>query len=215
MKFVSDDQFAALWDTSASLGDAVERLCDAAGVRVPRWAIVARVLALRTAGRLLKAQPDEVTSAHPLARTRELAVALMAAHGLTAWEFGFNGNLRRAGVCRYPTRTRPGRIELSRHFVRRNPDAEVRDTILHEIAHALVGPGRGHDAVWRAKCLEIGARPERCYGEEIEMPKGRWRAVCPGCTKEYDRHRRPKALRGWHCRPCGRERGELVWRECG
>ena len=140
------------------------------------------------------------------ASIRALARTLLDAHGLVAWEFGFNGNLRRAGVCRYPTRARPGRIELSRHFVRRNPDAEVRDTILHEIAHALVGPGRGHDDVWKAKCLEIGARPERCYGEEIEMPKGRWRAVCPGCAKEYDRHRRPKALRGWHCRPCGRER---------
>lgn len=89
------------------------------------------------------------------------------------------------------------------------------DTILHEVAHALVGPGHGHDEVWKATCLEVGARPERCYGEEVEMPKGRWRATCGGCGREHDRHRRPKRPAGWHCRACGKERGVLVWRACG
>ncbi|MBA4189508.1 MAG: hypothetical protein C0467_16085 [Planctomycetaceae bacterium] len=135
----------------------------------------------------------------------------MAEHGLTGWSFGFNTNLRRAGVCFYPTRTKPGRIELSIRFIDLNSDEDVLDTILHEIAHALTGSG--HDDSWKAKCLEIGARPERCYGEEIEMPKGRWRSTCPSCQKEFHRHRKPKRLVGWHCRACGTERGSLVWRD--
>ena len=135
----------------------------------------------------------------------------MAQHGLTEWQFAFNTNKRRAGVCRYPARGRPGRIELSRHYVLRNPTDEVRDTILHEIAHALVGHGHGHDEVWRAKCVEVGARPERCYDETVEMPKGRWRATCGGCGREHDRHRRPQRLTGWHCRKCGKERGAQRW----
>ena len=142
---------------------------------------------------------------------REAARALFNAHGLTGWEFGFNSNVRRAGVCFYPHRGEPGRIELSVHFAEKNTDAEVRDTLLHELAHALVGPGHGHDAVWRAKCRQIGAKPEACYGDEVEMPRGRWRAVCAGCTSEYDRHRRPARTDGWYCRPCGRDRGKLVW----
>ena len=145
------------------------------------------------------------------ARMRESARALLDSHGLSAWEFGFNANLRRAGVCFYPHRGEPGRIELSIHFADRNTDAEVRDTLLHEVAHALVGPGHGHDAVWRKKCRAIGAKPEACYGEEIEMPRGRWRATCAGCTTLYDRHRRPARADGWFCRPCGPDAGKLRW----
>jgi predicted SprT family Zn-dependent metalloprotease len=147
--------------------------------------------------------------------TLEQAVALMAAHGLHAWTFRFNSNVRRAGVCHYPAPTRPGRIELSRHFVERNSDAEVVDTLLHEIAHALVGPRHGHDAAWRAKCREIGARPVRCYGGTVDMPTGKWRAVCPSCSTAYDRHRRPRRLSGWFCRTCGPDRGPIRWRLAG
>ena len=149
------------------------------------------------------------------AKLREEARELMDRHGLRDWEFGINTNVRRAGVCHYPNRSSRGRIELSAHFAERNTDEAVRDTLLHEIAHALVGPRHGHDAVWRAKCVEIGARPERCYGEEVDMPKGPWRAVCPSCETEYDRHRRPANAPRWYCRPCGIGRGPLAWRKIG
>jgi predicted SprT family Zn-dependent metalloprotease len=146
---------------------------------------------------------------------REKARQLMLKHGLDAWEFGINTNVRRAGVCYFPNNSGAGRIEISAHFAERNSDEELQDTLLHEIAHALVGPRHGHDAVWQAKCIEIGARPERCYGDHVEMPKGRWRAICPSCETEYDRHRRPSKLRGWYCRTCGIKRGILAWSDAG
>jgi predicted SprT family Zn-dependent metalloprotease len=45
------------------------------------------------------------------------------------------------GLCLYE----PKAIELSLHFIERNAEDVIRDTLLHEIAHALVGPGHGHD----------------------------------------------------------------------
>lgn len=213
MTAVPDAEFAALWDAMESLAAVVTAVSDGSPRPVPRWAVLARAHALRQAGVQLREHPDERPPASPLAEAKALATRLMARHGLADWAFGFNSNKRRAGVCRYPARRRPGRIELSKHYVLRNPGHDVLDTILHEIAHALVGHGHGHDEVWRAKCVEVGARPERCYGEEIEMPKGRWRATCGGCGREHDRHRRPKRLTGWHCRTCGAERGALRW-EC-
>jgi SWI/SNF-related matrix-associated actin-dependent regulator 1 of chromatin subfamily A len=35
-------------------------------------------------------------------------------------------------------------------------EQQFKDTILHEIAHAIVGPHHGHDEVWRGKAVEIG-----------------------------------------------------------
>jgi predicted SprT family Zn-dependent metalloprotease len=143
------------------------------------------------------------------AEARRLAVELMARHGLSGWTFGFNRRKRTLGLCRYG----PQAIELSIHLVDRNDADEVRDTILHEIAHALVGPGHGHDPVWKAKAAEVGARPERCG--QADMPEGRWRARCACCGQGFSRHRRPRNLRGWFCRPCGPQRGRLTWRAGG
>ena len=70
----------------------------------------------------------------------------MTRHGLHGWAFRFNRCKQAMGLCVYHRRS----IELSIYFVERdNPVEEIRDTILHEIAHALVGPGHGHDKVWK------------------------------------------------------------------
>ena len=139
-------------------------------------------------------------------QAHRLALELMALHGLHGWRFALNRRKRHLGLCRYESQT----IELSAHLVDRNDWDEIRDTILHEIAHALVGPGHGHGRAWKRKCLEVGASPKRCG--QADMPRGRWQARCGGCGRQYHRHRRPKRLAGWHCRSCGPERGKLLWK---
>ena len=136
------------------------------------------------------------------------AVSVMQTFGLAEWRFGYNRRVRSLGLCR----CRRKRIELSVHLVRSGQLDEIKAVMLHEVAHGLVGPGHGHDAVWKAKAVEIGARPERCSEAEIEMPKGRWAATCGGCNVVFRRHRRPRRMTGWHCRPCGREKGTLLWK---
>jgi predicted SprT family Zn-dependent metalloprotease len=139
-----------------------------------------------------------------------LARTLMNNHGLNCWGFRFNARKRTLGICVFPTLRTCGRVELSRDFVLANSEHEVLDTILHEIAHALT-PGCGHNATWRRKAWEIGARPNRCAGVDVAMPEGHWKATCPGCRKVFSRFRKPKRPTGWHCRVCGRHRGALVW----
>lgn len=156
--------------------------------------------------RALGADRGSTQPGTPLAVARDMALELLQKHGLTDWRFRFNRRKCELGLCRYGPRF----IELSIHFVARNGPEAVRETLLHEIAHALVGPEHGHDAAWRSKCREIGARPERvCH--DAAMPPGRWQARCGGCGRTHHRHRRPKHLRGWHCRHCGREQGRLTW----
>jgi SprT-like family len=139
-------------------------------------------------------------------RAAALARELLAAHGLTGWCFRLNRSKVNLGLCKYGPRT----IELSVYFVGCNSDEAIRETLLHEVAHALVGPGHGHDAAWKAMCLRVGARPER-LSFEAEMPPGRWQAVCPGCGELHHKHRRPKRMVGWWCCRCGPQRGRLCW----
>jgi predicted SprT family Zn-dependent metalloprotease len=107
-----------------------------------------------------------------------IAKDLMYAHGLSNWRFNWNDRKAGFGVCKYKGRT----IELSRHLTPLRPFKEVVNTILHEIAHALVGSGHGHDWVWRSKFIEIGGDGSRRSSlENVDMLKvegNNWVATC-------------------------------------
>lgn len=111
---------------------------------------------------------------------------LLREHGLEHWTVTTDRAKTRAGVCRFAART----ISLSAPLTRLHDEAEVRDTILHEIAHALVGPAHGHDDVWRSKAMAIGCSGERTVSTEAPAVEGPWRGECPE-GHHYTRHRRP------------------------
>ncbi len=144
-----------------------------------------------------------------LVEAESLARRLMGEHRLLSkgWTFRFNRRKRAMGVCVYDVK----RIELSAFFVAKNDEDAVRDTLLHEIAHALCNPKEGHGPKWKRMCERLGAKPERLCSD-AEMPEGRWRATCPGCGEPRSRHRRPMQGRTYHCTKCGREKGKLKWR---
>ena len=136
-----------------------------------------------------------------------MARELMAQHGVGDWTFTWNRRKRSLGLCRYRQR----RIELSVHFVIANDAEQVRETILHEIAHALAGEDAGHGPLWKAMCLRVGCKPLRCDQGEAIMPRGRWQARCGTCGKEYWRHRRPERRARYWCKSCGPERGVVTF----
>lgn len=115
-----------------------------------------------------------------------LGRALLDRHGLPDWHLGLDRAKTRAGVCRADRRT----ITLSAPLTRLHSPQEVRDTLLHEIAHALVGPGHGHDAVWRARAEAIGGTAARCLSQDAPRVPGPWAGRCPA-GHVVRRHRRP------------------------
>ena len=113
-------------------------------------------------------------------------------HGLDDWRFEYNTNKNRMGVCKHDSQT----IGLSSLFVANNPLEELEDCILHEIAHAIAGPGHGHNDYWRHQCLVVGAKPERCYdSNEIATPKPNYIIECSACGRRWKRYRLKKQLR--------------------
>jgi len=137
---------------------------------------------------------------------QQLASSMMISHGLADWTFAYNRRRRSLGLCRYMLR----RIELSLPYVMRNDEASIRDTILHEIAHALAGQRAGHGARWKAICRQIGAVPERCDRVAV-MPRGRWVGRCGCCGQEFQRYRRPARRANYSCRTCGPDKGAITF----
>lgn len=73
--------------------------------------------------------------------------------GLSEWGVRIIDNERAhfLGLCAYKEK----KIVLNAWHVAIHPDADVDDTILHEVAHALC-PGQGHNDVWKAKAKSLG-----------------------------------------------------------
>ena len=134
-----------------------------------------------------------------LTAASELAVRLIKTHRLKHWEFKFDHSTRRAGCCNY----RDKLISISFELARNASDENIRDTILHEIAHALVGKKHNHDPVWEAKAKEIGCSGERTHRLIFSPP--RYHVSCENrCWKQTAERRNPRLV----CRTCG---GKVVY----
>lgn len=136
-----------------------------------------------------------------------LARGLMAEHGLTGWTFRFDRARRRAGLCRYDRRE----ISLSGPLAELYDEADVREVVLHEIAHALAGARHGHDAVWRATARSIGSTGRRVVREGSPEVEGDWVGVCPAGHRvtRFRRPQRPQACA--RCSPVFDRRYLLTW----
>lgn len=102
------------------------------------------------------------------------AQQMLRQHGLARWSFQFDAGTRRAGSCQYDTRVITLSTEYARYLACRSGkalNAEIQDTLLHEIAHALVGKQHNHDAVWQAKAREIGCSSARCHDVRFTPPR--------------------------------------------
>lgn len=133
-----------------------------------------------------------------------LCLELMKLHGLTPekkWSFKWLNSKNVAGKCKYLRHRHSnemisGVIMLSRFVTTHHSDEQVRDTILHEIAHGLT-PGHNHDYVWKRKAIEIGCDGKRCYNvseELLEAKKAisKYIGKCGKCGHEFPASRLPK-----------------------
>lgn len=130
---------------------------------------------------------------------RELAACEMEWHGLMqqSWTITYDHSRARAGMCDGSAKV----LSFSRHLIASGSPGDMRDTLLHEIAHALAGSQHGHDLTWRTIALEIGCSGERCHHMELVAPK--WLFRCSAGCWQVSRHRR-RRMRGSkdRCKRC-------------
>jgi len=122
---------------------------------------------------------------------RRLARELMDQHRLTPqWSFRFDGARRRAGACNFATQT----ISLSSVLVPLYDQQTVRDTLLHEIAHALAGPAHHHDHVWKWYARTLGAPDNARLPGTLPAPSEPWVGTCPRCGAQRRLYRAPRRV---------------------
>ena len=119
---------------------------------------------------------------NPELRTREQvqaqATEAMNHHGLDGWSLVIdNKSKRRAGVCKHSKK----QIGLTLDYALKTSPADLEQTIIHEIAHALT-PWAHHGPAWKAKMRELGKDPERCHSCTWTKPEA-W-IICTLCKKE-------------------------------
>lgn len=152
-------------------------------------------------------------------KARELARTLMNKHGIGGMDFEFDRGKRRVASCRFMRvggATHPTKITLSGHWTDAMDEHEIRDAILHEIAHALAGFEVGHGIQWRVIARSIGCNAMRCAAPSADSQKrmnertpSLWTGTCSkGHTVQF--YRAPGRVRS--CTKChiGFSRNHLI-----
>lgn len=136
-----------------------------------------------------------------------LVYKYMAKHDLPdEWLFRWQNKKNSLGTCSYNKKE----IRLSKWYVELNDLISVRDTILHEIAHALSyvyygSEGIGHGKLWKDICRQIGAIPKACSKENLIKPQNHYKYIdtCY-CSITYKRHR-VRTNTKYSCPKCKKE----------
>lgn len=105
-----------------------------------------------------------------LKEAQEMVEGLMREHNLTEWTFFFD-NAKKRVAATWSNK----RISFSKHLTPLLSREEVRQSALHEIAHAMT-PGHGHNKVWKRTAASIGYTGERLITIESILKKHAQRA---------------------------------------
>lgn len=111
------------------------------------------------------------------------------------WGVCYAENWKRVlGRCYLKDKT----IQFSLPYIDNNPLEVLKDTVHHEIGHALAGPGAGHGVAWKMLAPIVGFIPRHCTQIDIEIPC-RYKAEC---CRIHRWHRKPRHS-SYKCRKCG------------
>ena len=91
------------------------------------------------------------------------------------------------------------KITLSKKYVERVNISDIKDTLIHEIAHALVDPKSNHNDIWRNKFISIGGSG-RIYCKCFEkLSDFKWKYSCKKCDLSQGYCYRKYKIWCYHC----------------
>ena len=157
-----------------------------------------------SAMRIVKPSPGQRRELHQADRLiQDLMVRQKVYHGLAdEWSATFDLAAGRAGICYF----REKLICLAVSYCMTAPEEELIDTVLHEVAHALVGAEHNHDRVWKLAAMRIGCTADRCTA--VTHTASKWIGRCK-CARPILRKRLTREIRRTgRCAVC---KTKIVW----
>lgn len=105
-------------------------------------------------------------------------------------------------------------VQLNAVLLTENLESFESDTIPHELAHILAGPGFGHGPVWQAIMRKLGLEPERTH--DLDTTNSRTTALIAGYACECGSHplserKHQKVARGRAVYTCKKCRKPIRW----
>ncbi len=137
----------------------------------------------------------------PVIAVDEIVKIMLRSHepGLTLPSVRVSGRMRRTLGSYTPTKKL---ISISSRLLALGNDGDIREVVLHEVAHAIVHSRWGerptaHGKEFRSVCQEIGAKPRRYVDVSTDDWDSRIRYLskCESCHVSIVRKRRMKSVR--------------------
>lgn len=117
------------------------------------------------------------------------------------YTFKWSNKKRALGSCNYKNK----HVKLSKCLTKKQDEGTVRNTILHEIAHAFnkaIYNMTGHGHTWRKLHKEMGGTGNRVTSLTYDkcITDSKYTLVCPSCGNKASYHRRIRVNRS--CASC-------------
>ncbi len=113
-------------------------------------------------------------------------------NGLQDWKIGFKRSKNILATCYYDKKE----IRIAKWYYEMNDCKAITRTILHEIAHALLGWGFGHSIAWVHKCRQIGLKNPSQYAdrEKHNSPAPKYAGSCGTHNFRAERKRKRNGI---------------------
>jgi len=146
------------------------------------------------------------------AEVAKLARELLNQHGFGHVPFEFDRGTKRIGACHFKRDSECKRyvssISFSHHWAGLLDEKDIRDTILHELAHAIAGFEAGHGPRWKAAARRIGANPTRTHDgipNHLQAKVHNYVAICENNSEHkvyFDKMGKNWRLGRYRCGKC-------------
>lgn len=121
-------------------------------------------------------------------RAEMMARDLIGFYQLDGWSLKWDKAVTRNGQCRYGRRE----IGLSRRIFELANEEKALNTIVHELAHAVLGFGYGHGPVWAMTARAMGCDGHACNTIVDPQMLAKRCYRCTSCGWKYFCNRRLK-----------------------